>query len=241
MFSEFNKENVPPKKRGRPRKDSLTQPKPRNNRKPLTSKFRSQPQLPASPPDTGLDYDQFAKKIASLPTELEVLQIKNKREIERFRTVWINHNAGLSEINQELGIEVPNPCPDFGRIATESHYSPDIFGSSTEFSHLSHMPIISPPPPSVPGSVKQHISNIEETIITDQFVFGIEDLEALALHLKVDFEKLLNAATILRNNGTLESDDDEVIPSSQSPRKRGDFWKERISQTQSVSLENNNF
>lgn len=188
----------------------------------------------------------------SLPTELELLQIQKKREIEHFRQVWLNHNAGLSQINQELGIENPKGggAFEFNQFPTDKikqemptsprvndHYSADIFESSEihqpDYTY-NYLPLLSPPPPSVAPSVKRHIADIEEMIVTDQFVFGIDDLEALAFYLKVDFDKLLKAATVLRNNGTLQYEEEyeEVIPCSQSPTERGDFWKRRISQTQ---------
>lgn len=199
--------------------------------------------MPPSPSGKSLDYTQFQKKMASLPTEIEVLQIQNKKEIEQFKKVWMNQTAGLSKINQELGIEIPTPDVEFyfhqgpNKIESQKHYSQDIFWSSPEFIHPNNnyiMPLFSPPPPSITASVKQHVADIEDTINTDDFVFGIDDLKALAFYLKVDYNKLLNAAMILRNNGTLENDDDdEVIPCSQSPKKSSDFWKERMSQTQS--------
>lgn len=235
-MSEFNKENNPiraPKKRGRPKKESSTQPKTRKKAevkgKSNAKKFLSQP----SPPHcviTSQDYTQFQKKMASLPTELETLKIQNKNEIENFKKLWINYSTGLNQINQENGIEnlKIDAEYEFDQMISKTpknYYSQDIFLNISQ---------LSPPPPSVSASVKQHISKIEEAIVSDQFIFGIDDLEALSLHLNVDFNKMLYAATILRNNGTIKSEDDvdDVIPCSQSPRKRRDFWEMRITQTQ---------
>ncbi|KAL5291321.1 hypothetical protein ACFFRR_010616 [Megaselia abdita] len=241
-----NKENLSQKCKAPKKKKAVSQPNPRKKpeRKPRTNKFLSQPLMPkgsSSSNSSDLDYTNFEKTMKSLPTELEALQIQRKSEIEHFRKVWLNHNAGLRAINQELGIENPPEDPEFKFNCIETkeikpdHRSMDIFEDSND---LYGFPLLSPPPPSVEPTVKAQFQNMEEIMISDEFVFGIFDLQMLASYLKVDFDKLLKAATILRNNERIEDyidSEDEVIPASQSPRERNSFWKWRTSQTQRLS------
>lgn len=247
VLTESNKENIESfvvsKKRGRQKKgDFLSQPKPsrkktESKRNPRTTKFLSQPQLPPSPPGSGLDYTKFQKKMESLPTELEVQQIQRKTEIEHFKKVCLNYNAGLKTINQELGIESPKVSSEFllnqsptVAIKPEVAISPKSRFRDTDY----NMPILSPPPPSVAPSFRLKMQDVGEVATSDQFILEVDDLQELGLFLKVGFEKILKAVISLRNNEKLieeeEDDDDEVIPSSQSPSSRRDFWRQRILQ-----------